>query len=107
MIETKPSVAPDMEPVRAEIQKELFIDKYTVDETASHLKVKDQAVCRRCEDKPCTYICPAGVYVWENGQLTVQYSGCLECGSCRFACPHDNIDWSYPRGGYGVALKMG
>ena len=107
MATTAKDITADMEKIRVEIEKELYIDKYTPDEHESHLRIKDMAVCRACEDKPCTYICPAGVYVWENGQLTVQYSGCLECGSCRFACPHDNIDWNYPRGGFGVALKLG
>jgi ferredoxin like protein len=97
----------DIEKVRADIEKELYINKYNVDEHQSHLRVKDPEVCRQCVDKPCTTLCPASVYVWEHGQLTVQYSGCLECGSCRFACPADNLEWDYPRGGFGVALKMG
>ncbi|HEY3377138.1 MAG TPA: 4Fe-4S dicluster domain-containing protein [Armatimonadota bacterium] len=95
------------EKVRADIEKELYTNKYNVDEHESHLRVKDMEVCKQCQDRPCTNLCPAAVYVWENNQLTVQYSGCLECGSCRFACPHDNIDWGFPRGGYGVVLKMG
>lgn len=97
----------DTETTRADIEKSLYANKYNVDEHQSHLKVKDMAVCERCEHKPCTRFCPAAVYVWEQGKLTVQYSGCLECGSCRFACPSDNIEWSYPRGGYGTVIKNG
>jgi len=97
----------DMEKVRAGIEKGLYTNKYNVDEHEAHIKVKDMDVCTRCKERPCTFICPAAVYVWEHGSLTVQYSGCLECGSCRFACPHDNLEWSFPRGGFGMVLKMG
>lgn len=100
-------MADHTEKVRAGIEKELYINKYNVDEHQAHIRVKDMEVCRNCQDKPCTYMCPAAVYVWEQQQITVQYSGCLECGSCRFACPHENLDWNFPRGGFGVVLKMG
>jgi len=34
--------------------------------------------------------------------------GCLECGTCRLLCSeHHNVEWSYPRGGYGVLYKFG
>ena len=97
----------DQDSVRARIEQELYINKYHVDEGQAHLRVKDPAVCRRCAARPCTLVCPAAVYVWERDRLTIQYSGCLECGSCRFICPHDNLEWSYPRGGFGVVLKLG
>lgn len=100
-------MAIDKEKMRADIEKELYVNKYNVDEHQSHLQIRDMEVCRKCETKPCTHVCAACVYVWENDRITVQYSGCLECGSCRFACPHDNIDWNYPRGGCGVVFKMG
>lgn len=92
---------------RAGIEQSLYANKYNVDEHQSHLAVKEMTICRDCADKPCTRFCPASVYVWEQNTLTVQYSGCLECGSCRFACPYDNIAWQYPRGGYGVIIKHG
>lgn len=100
-------MADNMEKVRADIEKELYVNKYNVSEHESHIVVKDMEVCRKCSTQPCTHICPAAVYVWEHDQMTVQYSGCLECGSCRFACPCDNLEWNYPRGGFGMVLKMG
>ena len=93
--------------MRSDIEKSLYVNKYNVDEEHPHVRVKDPELCRRCEERPCTFICPAAVYIWENTALTVQYSGCLECGSCRFACPHDNLEWTYPRGGFGVVVKLG
>ena len=68
-------MADNMEKVRAGIEKELYVNKYNVDEHQSHTRVKDMEVCRKCEDRPCTFMCPAAVYVWEHNQLTVQYSG--------------------------------
>ena len=41
------------------------------------------------------------------GKISVGYQACVECGSCRIGCPHANVDWTLPRGGYGVAYKFG
>jgi ferredoxin like protein len=83
--------------------------KYVTDTLGSHLKVKDVEVCRRCEGKPCIARCCAEVYRWneEDRRLEIAYENCLECGVCKIVCPYDNIDWSYPRGGFGVCYKYG
>ena len=90
---------------RVAIEEELAVNTYTVDGDESHLRVKSMDICRACADHPCIQICPAAVYEWEEQRLIVCYQGCLECGACRFACPHDNIEWEYPRGGFGVSIK--
>jgi ferredoxin like protein len=84
----------------------LYLLKYVVDEE-SHLVIKDQQRCAACEAKPCIYRCPAEVYSWEGDRLQVAYENCLECGVCKIVCPYANIDWRYPRGGYGVYFKFG
>ncbi len=84
----------------------LYKVKYKTDD-ASHLKIKDQEVCRKCEDKPCISRCPAQVYEWEDNENRVAFENCLECGVCKIVCPYDNIDWEYPRGGFGVVWKFG
>lgn len=82
--------------------------KYYVDEEVAHLKIKDEAVCAGCEARPCLYFCPAGVFSLDNRHhIQVSYQACVECGSCRIGCPHHNVDWHLPRGGYGVAYKFG
>lgn len=73
----------------------------------SHLKIIDSKVCLDCVDKPCAIFCPAGVYKWEEDHITVAYEGCLECGTCKYGCPYDNIDWHNPQGGFGVVYKNG
>jgi len=90
------------------IEDKLFLDRFQVD-GESHLKILNPEVCvRDCEDQPCLTICPARVYTLEeDGHINVAYEGCLECGSCRIGCPHMNIDWRFPRGGFGVRHKFG
>ncbi len=74
----------------------------------SHLRVRDQEICRSCVLRPCVNVCPAGVYSYcEDGGLSVAYENCLECGSCKIVCEFDNIDWSYPAGGFGVDYMWG
>ncbi|WP_243678951.1 4Fe-4S dicluster domain-containing protein [Vulcanisaeta distributa] len=33
--------------------------------------------------------------------------GCLECGTCRVVCPENNIEWNYPKSGFGVQYRFG
>lgn len=95
-----------MEGSTLKIEDKLYLDRYVSDET-SHLIIIDQDVCARCELKPCINTCPAHVYQWEGDRLSVAYEGCLEDGACRIVCPYGNIDWRYPRGGFGVSYKYG
>lgn len=109
MVQRKP-LSPEREATipRVNVDDMLTGVKYYVDEEFAHLWIEDPALCRRCEAQSCLYICPAGVYrIDRNGTIIVSYQACLECGSCRIACPQGNIGWSFPRGGYGVAYKFG
>ena len=74
----------------------------------THISIKDPAACRECEEKPCTFICPSGVYWWrqDKQELEIRYRQCLECGASLLLCPRDNIRWSYPPGGFGVEHKF-
>lgn len=89
-----------------DVQRKLFTTRFKADK-GSHLAIKDPEVCLGCEAKPCLYFCPAEVYKWEEGRITIAFEGCLECGTCRIGCPFGNIDWRYPRGGFGVQYKFG
>ena len=87
----------------------LGLVRYVTDMSESHLQVRDAGVCLKCEQKPCIARCCAEVYRWEGeqGELEIAYENCLECGACKIVCPFDNIDWNYPRGGYGLSYKYG
>lgn len=90
------------------LDKKLYTLKYSPD-SESHLKLKDCEKCRLCENRCCTYICPANVYEWneEQQKIIINYENCLECGACRIACGKKNIDWQYPKGTKGVTFKQG
>jgi ferredoxin like protein len=88
-----------------EIEDKLSTIRFNVDDEP-HIKVKT-TLCETCIDKPCLYICPVQNYVLGDGKLNFSWQGCLECGACRIICDHDAIDWSYPRGGFGVCLRYG
>ena len=89
------------------IEDKLFLDRFKVDDD-SHLKIIDGEKCLRdCRDQPCLYFCPANVYRLEKDRISINYEGCLECGSCRIACPELNIEWRFPRGGFGISHKFG
>ncbi|MEW6662531.1 MAG: ferredoxin family protein [Bacillota bacterium] len=74
----------------------------------SHISIKDEQKCReKCDNKPCTFICPSEVFNWdwEEEEISFKYQRCIECGVCAIACPQANIFLEYPRGGYGVQYK--
>jgi ferredoxin like protein len=70
-----------------------------------HIKVNPEK-CKTCKERVCLFICPARVYTLNNeGEVVLELDGCLECGTCRIACAE--LEWHYPRGGYGVQYKCG
>ncbi|MDT8901482.1 ferredoxin family protein [Anaeroselena agilis] len=84
--------------------------EFRPDDDWQHIVIADQEECRRCPDKNCLRVCPAGVFAWDNHPghpVLVRYKQCVECGACRLACPQGAIEFSYPRGGYGVVFHQG
>ena len=53
-----------------------------------------------------SYTCPAGCYsLNDKGQVEITVDGCFECGTCRvLTAKTGEIEWEYPRGGYGLSL---
>ena len=93
---------------RMSAEELLGLDKFQEDKERAHITVNKE-ICGHCPGKPCVYACPAGLYKVEGGQTSFDYLGCLECGTCRVACPNAKqaITWSYPRGGFGVQFRFG
>lgn len=72
-----------------------------------HIKLRKE-ICAKCVEKPCLYVCPAGLYrLDEKGEVQYVHEGCLECGACRIACVNGAVEWSYPPGGFGVQYRHG
>jgi len=88
------------------IDDKLFTVKYKLDEV-THLE-PNQEDCSKCDGKPCTFICPANVYSWDEDQrkILVGYENCLECGACRIACSKNSLKWRYPTAGCGVTFRF-
>ena len=65
--------------------------------------------CRRRRCSRLLKVCPAHCYeLNDNGQVEITVDGCVECGTCRvIGEPGGDIEWNYPRGGYGVLFKFG
>jgi ferredoxin like protein len=70
--------------------------------------IVNKEVCRTCDHRACVTACPANCYTWDEATrlLSVVYETCLECGTCHVICDKGAVDWSYPRGGYGVRFRL-
>lgn len=86
----------------------LGVNKYQVDHDEAHIIVNKEA-CALCQDKPCLVVCPASLFkLDQRGELSFDYAGCLECGTCRMICAQKGIEkWTYPRGTFGVVYRYG
>lgn len=95
--------------VQAMIEKKLYLNRYRVDAGRPHIRIKDAGICAtRCEAQQCVVCCPAGCWSSESGRVSLITDGCLECGTCRIICDQfNNVDWDYPRGGFGILYKFG
>ncbi len=92
---------------RLGIPEKLALDKYELDEGNPHIVVNNE-ICRRlCKERACLFVCPAGVYTEQNGEIIPEWAACLECGTCQVACPHEALSWVYPRGGFGIIYRYG
>ena len=87
------------------IEDQLGLISFEVDKE-KHIKV-ETSICRQCIDKPCLRFCPSKRFTLEKEKLCMIMRDALECGCCKFACPKGAVDFSYPRGGYGVYYKYG
>jgi ferredoxin like protein len=82
------------------------LTQYLVDDQP-HIVV-NREVCRACDRRPCVTACPANCYTWDEATklLRVVYETCLECGTCYVICDKGAVDWTYPRGGFGVNYRL-
>ena len=90
------------------VEEKLFQNRYLVDSGRAHIKVLPHTQPSETL-VALTKVCPAGCYTLnEKGQVEIVPDGCFECGTCRVLCEASGeIEWNYPRGGYGVLFKFG
>ncbi len=92
----------------AKVEEKLFQNRYLVDAGRPHIQVRPHKV-PSSSLLAMIHLCPAGCYTQaESGQVEVVADGCLECGTCRIVTRKTGeVEWNYPRGGFGVLYKFG
>ncbi len=95
-------------PVATKVEDRLYYNRYVVDAGRPHIRVKAHTRPSKAL-MALTRVCPAHCYdVNDRGQVEITPDGCLECGTCRVVCAETGeIEWTYPRGGFGVLFKFG
>lgn len=91
------------------LEDKLYRTKFEADPDHPHVRL-EEAICRKCGERVCLIVCPAGVYKANPNDpelVAASHENCLECGTCRMSCPHDAIDWRFPDGGMGVKYRYG
>ena len=93
---------------KSKVEDKLYNNRYVVDPGKPHIRVRPHAIPSEAL-LALTHVCPANCYQTnDQGQVEIAADGCLECGTCRGVCAAgDEIEWSYPRGGFGVLFKFG
>ncbi len=92
------------------LEEKLDLTKFTTDHNYAHISINPEICKAKCSTHDCVYACPANCYKFTEGEdaegpVVFDYVACLECGTCRIVCPHDSVDWKYPKGGFGVEFK--
>ena len=90
------------------VEEKLYQNRYLVDAGRPHITVHPH-------EKPSkallslTHTCPAGCYSLNGtGQVEITVDGCVECGTCRVVTAGTGeVEWNYPRGGFGILYKFG
>jgi ferredoxin like protein len=92
--------------IKMSLDNKLGTDRFYTDEHP-HITLNED-----CDDEDAIRLvvtaCPAGLYQYEDGKLTFNHEGCLECGTCRVLSKGILVkSWSYPAGGKGVEYRQG
>jgi ferredoxin like protein len=90
------------------VEDKLYQNRYKVDEGNPHVCIAPHTVPSEVLQS-LVKLCPAGCYVKaDDGTIEVIPDGCMECGTCRVVTAETGeLDWNYPRGGYGIQFKFG
>lgn len=90
------------------IDDKLGLLRFNVDHHESHIEINKQFSDQREMDR-LIMACPAKLYDRaDDGSLTFNYEGCLECGTCRVLSGGKGItSWKHPQGGMGVTFRKG
>ncbi|MDR1396965.1 MAG: ferredoxin family protein [Desulfarculales bacterium] len=91
------------------VDDKLALNRFAVDEHHRHITAHAEHMDQNMLNALLA-VCPAGLYSLNpQGQLILEYAGCLECGSCRIICASrpGALTWGYPRATKGVFYRYG
>lgn len=85
----------------------LSVDKFSVDDGNPHIEIDLEGSDE--EFDKLILVCPAGLYKRDvDGNKRFDYSGCLECGTCRVCCGDTIVKkWTNPRPAMGIEYRFG
>ncbi len=94
--------------IEARIEDRLAQNRYVVDAGRPHIRVVPHTIPSPVL-RALVHACPAGCYAeTDRGTVEVAPDGCMECGTCRVLTQATGeVEWKWPRGGYGVLFKFG
>lgn len=92
--------------ISVNVDQYLAVNKYSPDEVAHIELVEDPDTA---EFEKLVRVCPAALYkIEEDGTKRFDYSGCLECGTCRIICGDTIVKkWVNPAPECGVSYRYG
>lgn len=93
---------------KANVEEKLAVNKFYIDEGNPHIILKEKDTDLDVL-KQIIIACPAGLYsLNDDGTISFDFAGCLECGTCRVLGIGTVIDkWDYPQGTCGVEFRYG
>ncbi|MGI6033613.1 MAG: hypothetical protein ACOX69_09375 [Coriobacteriales bacterium] len=93
--------------ISVNVDEYLAANKYEVDEGNPHIELVDDP--DDAEFDKLVRVCPAALYKRDaDGVKSFDYSGCLECGTCRIACGDTIVKkWRCPGPTMGVEYRFG
>lgn len=88
------------------VDEYLALNKYEVDEESAHIELAEDQ--DPAEFDKLIMVCPAALYKRdEDGNVSFDYAGCLECGTCRIICGDTIIKkWENPGPTMGVEYRV-
>ena len=94
-------------PITVNVDELIALNKYEVDEESAHIELAEDQ--DPAEFDKLIMVCPAALYKRdEDGNVSFDYAGCLECGTCRIACEGTIVKkWEMPRPTMGVEYRFG
>ncbi len=88
------------------INLKISLNRYHLGGDKPHITVNTD-LCRQCVQRSCIYVCPVDNYRLVKGELEFSCDACVECGACRITCEPGAVEWTYPRGGFGICFRYG